>query len=160
MRNHHQLNGELPWYVWIPISFFTNFWRAYRKWLHSTVPAVKKVASSLIKWIECSLLIKFHWLRPVIRCSRFELASHTTPTIQYLNPPRNVTEKKSFVGLQNLFRRFFLAFPLIAVPPNVKMERRRPKQLDHLSTEALELLQQNLISAPVLTLSYSYGYLK
>lgn len=76
--------------------------------------------------------------------------------------PRREMEWKSILGLRNVYWQLVWNFARITAPSVSKLKNVEPKQLDNLSAEkmdALATLQLNLISAPMLALPRSEGYL-
>lgn len=95
----------------------------------------------------------------LIRPRRLENASHTRNAIKGLNASRNATEIKSFLGLCNVLRHFVPSFARNVSPLSDKLRTTQPFNfvLKEQERNAMKGMQQKLISAPELALSYVEG---
>lgn len=152
--------GNLDLYTWTILQLFTNRKRSHQALL--PVFLVLQRESVMLDLNKCkNFTEKLEYLGHVARPVRMGLASHNTHAIHDLNPPLPVMDMKSISGYamytHALFPRLHEYLPHLTLTWNVE-----PKQLDHFSTEetdAILTLRQNLISAPVLSFSYSEAYL-
>lgn len=55
-----------------------------------------------------------------------EVSSQATDAVQKLKAPRTVTELRSFLGVFNIFRRFFPNFARISAKINLKLRKSQP----------------------------------
>ena len=72
-----------------------------------------------------------------------------------MQPPRNVTELRSFLGLCNVYRWFVENFGRIASPLNKKLRKVEDPEFETLNEEEIasfEKLKEELASPPVLAL--------
>lgn len=91
---------------------------------------------------------------------RFSMSTKETDANCRLQHSTNVTEVMSFLGLSNILWLFVPIFARIAVLLYLKLKkdhRLRLGQLNETETEALETLQDRLISPPILSLSRLNG---
>ena len=75
-------------------------------------------------------------------------------------PPKNITEVRSFLGLAGYYRRFVEGFSIIAKPLTNLLKKNVIFKWDAKCEESFEELKKRLISTPVLTLlSENGGYI-
>lgn len=100
--------------------------------------------------------------RHVILPKKLKQANHTTSAICFLQPPRNVTELKSFFGLCNVHQQFVPSFAHKAARLNNKLEKGEPRTFNaHLRKDhdSLVTIEDMLVSTAVLALPRSKGRL-
>ena len=67
-------------------------------------------------------------------------------------PPKNVTEVRSFLGLAGYYRRFVKGFSILASPLTKLLRKGAPFQWSEQCQLAFDELKQRLTSAPILVL--------
>ena len=72
-------------------------------------------------------------------------------------PPKNITEVRSFLGLAGYYRRFVEGFSIIAKPLTNLLKKNVIFKWDAKCEESFEKLKKRLISTPVLTLPSGNG---
>nr|GFA13704.1 putative reverse transcriptase domain-containing protein [Tanacetum cinerariifolium] len=71
--------------------------------------------------------------------------------------PTSVTEVRSFLGLAGYYRRFIEGFSRLALPLTKLMRKGEKFVWNEEREKSFEELNQRLVSAPVLTLSFGSG---
>lgn len=87
-----------------------------------------------------NLTNKIDYLWNAFSPGQLQVASNAADEIQGLQPPKKVTEIKSFIGLQNAHRRFILNFAKISSPLNEKIKMEIQSNLDRMMGEELNAL--------------------
>lgn len=93
-----------------------------------------------------------------IKTFRQEIASHTSNSIKNLQHLRKITKLRSSLGFCYIIRRFPPSFSLVAAPLNLNLHKNQSTELGRLNIEeltAMKTLQEKLIPAPFLTLTYA-----
>lgn len=110
-----------------------------------TLPQRAGVTSKLEK---CSFFTDtINYLGHVIRPRRLMIDADTADAIKKLKEPRIITELCSFLGLCNVFQRFFPSFARKVAPLNHKLHKYQPKKFVPLNKEeltAIRLFKHNL----------------
>ena len=70
--------------------------------------------------------------------------------VQGIQPPENVTQLRSFLGLAGYYRRFIKGFSTIAQPLNQLLHKDKAYEWDNKCQQAFDELKQRLITAPIL----------
>jgi RNase H-like domain found in reverse transcriptase/Reverse transcriptase (RNA-dependent DNA polymerase) len=102
------------------------------------------------------------YLGHVIRPGRLGVAEKKTIALKTAPLPRTQTELRSFLGLCNVYRRFFPQFSAIYAPLNVLLCKGTPPRLGPLSPAAVAAFPEfrdRLLSPPVLALPRTEGRL-
>lgn len=117
-------------------------------------------ARATLKLKKCSSLSEtINFLGSIIRSTRLEISSHTTVAVKRLKVPRNVIDLKMVLGICSVFKRFLQNFARIASQLNNKLKEKQQFNLvlNEKELPAIKCLQLELISAPVLALTYAEG---
>jgi hypothetical protein len=102
------------------------------------------------------------YLGHLIRPGRLGVAEKNMTALKTAPLPRTQSELRSFLGLCNVYRRFFPRFSAIAAPLNVFLCKGISPQLDPLPPAAFVAfteLRDRLLSPPVLALPRAEGRL-
>jgi hypothetical protein len=102
------------------------------------------------------------YLGHVIRPGRLGVAEKNTDALRAAAPPRTHIELRSFLGLDNPYRRFVQQFSTFAEHLNSYLTKKKPALLRMLSTEALaafESLRDKFLNPPILELPRRSGHL-
>jgi hypothetical protein len=70
--------------------------------------------------------------------------------VQKIQPPKNVTQLRSFLGLVGYYRQFIRDFSSIAKPLNQLLHKDEPYEWNEPQQDAFTRLKHRLISAPIL----------
>jgi len=70
--------------------------------------------------------------------------------VQKIQPPKNVTQLRSFLGLVGYYRQFIRDFSSIAKPLNQLLHKDEPYEWNEPQQDAFTRLKHHLISAPIL----------
>jgi len=71
-------------------------------------------------------------------------------TVQKIQPPKNTTKLRSFLGLVGYYRQFIKNFSAIAQPLNQLLHKDEPYYWGSKQQQAFEKLKEKLVTAPVL----------
>ena len=77
--------------------------------------------------------------------------------IQEWEPPKNVTEIQSFLGLAGYYKRFMKDFSTVARPLTALLKKNMPFQWNEKCQHSFERLKEALITAPILALPTESG---
>jgi hypothetical protein len=102
------------------------------------------------------------YLGHVIRQGKLTVAEKNMHALKTAKPPTTQSELRSFLGLCNVYRRFFAGFAKIAAPLNILLRKGEIPQLNSLSEEQLpatETLRSRLLDPPILALPRAEGFL-
>ena len=102
------------------------------------------------------------YLGHVIKPGVLVMAPEMSKAVAQAKPPTNVREKRSFLGLFSVNRRFVKNFSQIAAPLNAYPKKEQPTTWDDLDKDAMhtfERLKTALVSPPVLVLPRQTGFL-
>ena len=70
--------------------------------------------------------------------------------VQKIQPPQNITQLRSFLGLAGYYRQFIQNFSAIAKPLNRLLQKDEPYRWTHVQQEAFDELKDRLTAAPIL----------
>jgi hypothetical protein len=70
--------------------------------------------------------------------------------VQKIQPPKNTTKLRSFLGLAGYYRQFIRNFSAIAQPLNKLLHKDEPYHWGSKQQQAFELLKEKLVTAPIL----------
>lgn len=96
----------------------------------------------------------------VIKPGRLKVANHATDAIRKLEVTTTVTERRSFLGLISVFRRFVSNFARIASAISERLKKTEDKELGPFNEEELdplETVKEKLILPAVFTLPKRNG---
>ncbi|CAN8075918.1 unnamed protein product [Agarophyton chilense] len=123
---------------------------------------VKKVLKILqdagvtLKLRKCAFFqASVDYLGHVVLSGKLKVATRTTNAILQAKPPRTHMELRSFVGLCNVYRRFFQGFAKISAPLNAMLKKGTPSEFEALTDdqyEAFHTLKDKLLNPPMLAL--------
>jgi hypothetical protein len=70
--------------------------------------------------------------------------------VQKIQPPQNITQLRSFLGLAGYYRQFIQNFSAVAKPLNRLLQKDEPYRWTHIQQEAFNELKDRLTAAPIL----------
>lgn len=125
----------------------------------TTVHPLLQSAATTLKHKNCKLSGDFiDYLHHVAWSKRLEFAFHTTFAVFVLQPPRNLTKLRPFLGLSSVFWGVFPAFPRITTSQNQHLKNYQPAifiSLNKNELHAMDSLKNALICPTILTPSDS-----
>jgi RNase H-like domain found in reverse transcriptase/Reverse transcriptase (RNA-dependent DNA polymerase) len=110
----------------------------------------------------CFLRDTMSYLGHVIRPGKVNLAEKNTHALKTAKPPTTQSERISFLGLCNVYRRFVPGFGKITATLNVLLRKGESPQLGSLSEEQFaefETIRTRLLDPPILALPLAEGRL-
>lgn len=117
----------------------------------------------LVRLKKCKFFTKtIDYVDCTIHPRDLEIVPKTTDALRGLQAHTNLTERRSFLGLCNVFKHFIPNFANIASPLNRKLCKEQSSTFELLSieeTNSLNTLKDALILLPILALSNSTGFM-
>ena len=77
------------------------------------------------------------YLGHIVTPGRLEVAKRATEAVEKALPPLNATERRSFLGLCNVYRRFVLNFSRLAKVLNLKLRMDQPDKWGDLTDDEM-----------------------
>ena len=118
-----------------------------------TVLQILRERQLYAKFSKCQFwLDKVAFLGHVISAEGISVDPHKIEAIVNWNPPTNVSEVRSFLGLAGYYRKFVEGFSKIATPLTNLLKKDQKFELSYTCQHSFEELRQRLTTAPVLAL--------
>lgn len=115
--------------------------------------AVAQEAGLRFKWSKCKFLCKrIEFLGTVVEDGKIEPSPAKVAAVRNFPEPHNLVKVQSFLGLTGHFRRFIPNYSNIARPLTDLLRGVKPFAFGREQREAVDLLKEKLVGAPILTL--------
>lgn len=106
------------------------------------VLSMLSVAGITLKLRKCNFFdTEIAYLGHTIRPGRLEINNKNTDALRNAQPPTNLTELRSFLGMCNVYRRFVPGFARVAAPLSRKTRKGEPTEWETLTDEELNHLK-------------------
>jgi hypothetical protein len=105
------------------------------------------------KFSKCQFWLKeVGFLGHVLSAGGLSVDPSLIKSIMERQPPKNVTEVRSFLGLEGYYRKFVEGFSSIAKPMTLLLKKDKKFEWTDKCEESFQELKRRLVSAPILTM--------
>lgn len=137
------------------IIIFSKTWEEHVDHVDQILRILKKAGVKL-KLRKCEFFVeRIKYLGHIVRPGTIEIDLARMSALKEMGHPQNQTQLRSFLGMCNVYRRFFPGYARIAHPLDKLLKKGQPvllKPFDEACATAFETLKSSVLSPPILAL--------